>query len=514
MITVELASGRFDTLATSRTAILNRAEAAAALTIPSLMPPSGHSEGSDLPQPYQSLGAKAVNTLSAKILLALFPPNTSFFKLNFDDVTKATLEDGEVDLDAVNEDISLVEQAIVTELEQTKLRPTGSMAFKHLIVTGNYVVDVMPSMNFRGFGLKHFVVNRDPEGNVLELVIKEKISPLSIDEETMSACFDTQEITQFSTSPDKTVDLFTVMQRNGKKYDVFQSLNKHEVPGSTGSYPIEAPRFVVLRWTSVTDEDYGRGMVDEYFGDIKALDDMSRDLQVASAQAAKILYTVDPNSHLTPKMLAQAKSGDVLRGKADDVSTIGLDKLQDFQVVLQRINDIKRDLAEAFLMNTSVQRDAERVTAEEIRFMAQELEDALGGVYSTLAQELQVPLLKRILDLAAKKKLIPTLPQDSMKLSITTGLEALGRGHEVNKLMQFLGIAKEILGEEQLLRRLDVQGILSKAAAGIGISIEGVILKEEDVQQNAQKAQADGIIEGAAPGVINEAMKQSAGGMQ
>ena len=34
------------------------------------------------------------------------------------------------------------------------------------------------------------------------------------------------------------------------------------------------------------------------------------------------------------------------------------------------------------LLNSSVQRNAERVTAEEVRYMAQELETALGGVYS------------------------------------------------------------------------------------------------------------------------------------
>ena len=42
-------------------------------------------------------------------------------------------------------------------------------------------------------------------------------------------------------------------------------------------------------------------------------------------------------------------------------------------------------------------RSAERVTAEEVRYMAQELETALGGVYSILSQEFQYPFVNLLL---------------------------------------------------------------------------------------------------------------------
>ncbi|WP_416142518.1 portal protein [Escherichia coli] len=47
--------------------------------------------------------------------------------------------------------------------------------------------------------------------------------------------------------------------------------------------------------------------------------------------------------------------------------------------------------------NSAVQRTGERVTAEEIRYVASELEDTLGGVYSILSQELQLPLVRVLL---------------------------------------------------------------------------------------------------------------------
>ena len=40
-------------------------------------------------------------------------------------------------------------------------------------------------------------------------------------------------------------------------------------------------------------------------------------------------------------------------------------------------------------MTAAIQRDAERVTAEEIRVMAQDLEEALGNYYSIMCKEFQ-----------------------------------------------------------------------------------------------------------------------------
>ena len=69
-----------------------------------------------------------------------------------------------------------------------------------------------------------------------------------------------------------------------------------------------------------------------------------------------------------------------------------MQKFNDFRVAQESAQKIEERLAAAFLLNSSVQRDAERVTAEEVRFMAQELESTLGGVYSVLSQEFQLPL--------------------------------------------------------------------------------------------------------------------------
>jgi len=118
------------------------------------------------------------------------------------------------------------------------------------------------------------------------------------------------------------------------------------------------------------------------------------------------------------------------------VSTLQVQKGGDFRVALETMQMINDRLGAAFLLNSSVQRAAERVTAEEVRFMAQELETALGGVYSILSQEFQLPLINLLLNSLQKQGKMPKMPKDSVKPTVVTGIEALGRGrHLVLKLL-------------------------------------------------------------------------------
>lgn len=499
---------RYERLNSQKSQVLQRGRDAALFTIPAILPPEGHTENSPLRKPYQGMGARAVNTLAAKMLLALFPPNTSFFKINPDDQSALVLQEemGEQYAE-LQKKLSQVETLVVSEIEQTRMRSTMSTCFKHLIVTGNYVLHVGKQGAFRGFGLNHYVVNRDPEGNVIELVIREKVSPEALDDEILQAVFSPSELKELKDSPNNTVTVYTGMRREGNRYKVHQEINKHVVPGSQGTYPLDAPPFIVLRWTTITDEDYGRGLVDEYIGDFVALDCLSRDIQKASAAAAKVVFTLDPNSHMRPKDLTTANSGDVLRGRASDVGTISLDKFADFRITLEEIRDLKQDISEAFLMHSSIQRDAERVTAEEIRFMAQELEDALGGVYSVLAQELQAPLVRRFMNILGTAGKIPQFKKEDIKLSVSTGLEALGRGHAVNKLRQFLGMAREALGES-VMERINDKVVLSRLAEGLAVIDNGLIMSEEDYQQKQAAAQQQALAQSIAPGAVQEAIKQ------
>ena len=139
-------------------------------------------------------------------------------------------------------------------------------------------------------------------------------------------------------------------------------------------------------------------------------------------------------------------------------------------------------------MNSSIRRDAERVTAQEIRVAHQELEIALGGVYAVLSQEFQLPLVELLMHKMQKEKKIPELPDEGLKPLIFTGVEALGRGEDLNKLGMFLQHLQP-LGPE-VLQELNISDYINRLAGSLGIDTEGLVKSEEQKQLEAQEAQA------------------------
>ena len=135
-----------------------------------------------------------------------------------------------------------------------------------------------------------------------------------------------------------------------------------------------------------------------------------------------------------------------------------------------------------------VQRQAERVTAEEIRFMANELEDALGGTYAMLSQEFQLPYVNRKMAVMTKSKELPALPK-TVKPQIVTGLEALGRGNDRNKLMNFLTTLGTQLGPEIIQQYVNLDDAISRLATADGIDTKGLIKTKEDIQAEQEQQQ-------------------------
>ena len=73
-------------LETGRSQFLDTAIECSELALPYLVTRDENYKGKrTLLQPYQSVGAKTVVTLAAKLMLAILPPQTSFFKLQVRD---------------------------------------------------------------------------------------------------------------------------------------------------------------------------------------------------------------------------------------------------------------------------------------------------------------------------------------------------------------------------------------------------------------------------------------------
>lgn len=469
------AAGRYQQLLASRTSVLNRARDASKLTIPALMPPDGHSEGSALPTPFQGIGARGVNNLASKLLLALLPPNSPFFRQVIDDFTLEKMTQRKGLRAEVEKALNKIERAVMSEIEATAIRVSAFEALKQLLVAGNVLLYLPPEGGMRVFRLDRYVVKRDPMGNVMEIITKEDISPDMVPEAIR---------TEKVSSNEKTVCLYTRVLRNGNHWVISQEIKGQTVPGSRGTYPIDKCPWLPLRFTKIDGEDYGRGYVEEYYGDLVSLEALQQAIVEGSAAAAKVLFLVNPNGTTRMVDIAKSKSGDVKAGNAQDVTVLQLQKFADFQIAFKTIETIQQRLSFAFLLNTAIQRAGERVTAEEIRYMAGELEDALGGVYSILSQEFQLPLVKVITFRMERQKKIPTLPKGMVKPTITTGLEALGRGHDLNKLTTFANIASQVAALPEELNKGD---FMMRVGTSLGIDMDGLVRTPEEIAAERQR---------------------------
>lgn len=495
------AQNRYALLKTIRDPFLQRGRECSALTIPAMLPPDGHTGYAKLPTPWQALGARCLNTLSNRIALALFPPSTTFFKLSLDDFALEALTKQKGMRGEVEKALNKIERAVCLEIETAAMRPSLVEASKHLILAGNVLLYLPPEGSLRLYRLDSYVVKRDPSGNVLEIITHEKLSPLEVPEAAQHLIPAATE----AKSGEDFLNLYTHVKRTDSGWRVNQELEGKVVPGSRGTYPKDKLPFLALRLTAIDNEDYGRGLVEEYLGDFKSLEALTKAITQGAAAAAKVLYLIKPNATTKAKVLTESESGEVHEGNAEDVTVLQMQKYADFKVALDLRNSLKEDLSYAFLLNSAIQRNGERVTAEEIRYMAQELEVGLGGIYSNQSVELQLPLVTLLMGRLEKQKRLPALPRKFIKPAITTGLDAIGRGNDRTRIAGFIsdlgavdktgGIIQRNIIEPELVKRLGV---------GAGIDMEGLVKTAEEIGADSQQQQLMALVQKLGPNAINK----------
>ena len=494
------AEARYHQLEQTRQSYLDRARDCSELTIPSLIPQDIHNENSDLYTPFQGIGARGVNNLASKLSIALMPPNSPFFRFMVEPYTLKDLAQDEAARTQIEQQLGEYERAVMSEIETSGDRVAVHEALKHLIVGGNVLLHVGPEKT-RVIHLDSYVVSRSPSGDVLEIVVVEHVSPNALDKATAAT------ITGKLDGDEKTVEIYTHIERKNEFFTVYQECKGTLVAGTKGKYKKNNVPFLPLRFSRIDGEDYGRGFVEELLGDLRSLEGLSQAIVEGAAAAAKVLFLVNPNGTTRMRTIAQAENTAIIEGNRSDVSVLQMDKFNDFRVAYQAMQTIEERLSQQFMLQSSVQRNGERVTAEEIRYLAGELEDTLSGIYSILSQEFQLPYVNRKIDVLTKSKKLPKLPDNVVKPTIVTGMEALGRGHDLRKLDMFIQGMTQALGPEVLQQYVNLQDYIKRRATALGIETEGLIKSQEQIAQEQQQAQQQQMMMQAGPSAIQEGAK-------
>ena len=481
-------AAKYQQLTTYRDPFLQRARDCSKVTIPSLITDEGGTDKGKLKTPYQSMGARGVNYLASKLLITLFPPNSAFFKLEVDDLALRVSEQGPEVKAELDQALVKVEHAVMSVLETANGRASMHEAFKHLLVGGNVLLYV-DAEGIKVIHLNRYCVIRDPMGKVSQIVVQEEILPDALPDGFMEEANQPDE----HEPGRKSVKVYTCIDYEDGKCHWYQEALGKEIPGTHGMCDADVAPWIPLRFNRVDQEEYGRSYVEEYYGDLLALESLYQAILEGSAAAAKILFLVNPNGTTRPRTLANAPNGAIVQGNAADVTVIQSQKAQDMGIAMQTVERIEGRMQYAFLLNTAIQRPGERVTAEEIRYMSQELEAGIGGLYSILTQELQLPLVRRLMHLLRKQRKLPPFPKVDGKPLVSpkpvTGLEAIGRGDDRNKLVDFLSTVQQALGPEVMAKYINVPEALARLAASESIDTTNLVKTADELAAEDQAAQ-------------------------
>ena len=512
----------YESMKQDRQPYLDKAKEACKYTLPSLIADRDTQKTSKknvkvIETPNQSVGADGVNNLASKITMTMLPPNQTFFKFQMDGATVAqqAIQQGsdksQFEQD-INKGLSIIEKMLLDYQEQSGDRVCLGEAVKHQLVAGNVFLIHDPTEGLRYYPLDRYCVKRDYCGNVLKAITEETVGfyalPKKIQDEVLVKVLEKKSARNDKSDlrlEDEELTLYTGFRKEDNGWIVTQEVEGVKLD-TNGRYPSEICPFMALRYTAIDGESYGRGLIEEYIGDISYLDILSLAIKQASLAGSKLVMLVNPNGLTKIKHLSEAQNGGFALGRAEDVTPLQANKYYDMQVAQAEADKIERRLNRIFLMKAAIQRQAERVTAEEIRTMAQDLEEALGNYYSIMCKEFQKAYVKVTFHHMKKEKgkALPDLIRDkSIKLTVTTGLEALGRSSDLNKLITFWDVMGKVAPVAAQLGG-KVEPIAAVIAASLNMDIDGFFYSEEEKAEQQKQAQQQALIEKAAPNMVNK----------
>ena len=434
---------RWTFLDAKKSTLLSRCETYARWTIASLFPPANtqNTEGAELLGTNDSIGARCVNHLSNKVVTTLFRPQGAFFRLHLPKkvIKQVAAAAGMEDKAEVATAVQKIEEELAdTEAEATdrqdmvEYRPNATMASQLLIATGNALIYHPDTGPVQVYTVRDYCVVRDLSGTVIEIITREQKAFATFSENVQEQLRSSKGKNTYDDDSNVTIYTRIELEEDGK-FHVTQHADMIKLEIGEVFYPRDTLPWVVLTWKLARGEDYGRGLVEEYAGTFHSLEVYHQSLINIAGIMGDIKFLVNPASMVDVQRLNNSPPGSYHSGRDGDVAAIETKKQSDAQFILGMIERQEKNLAQAFLLNSSMTRDAERVTAEEIRMVANELETSNGGVYSRLALQWQVPTANILL-----KQIGWTGAQYNIKPKIITGMDSLSRQGEMDNLRMFV----------------------------------------------------------------------------
>jgi hypothetical protein len=515
------AEERYNHGSKARQSVIDRGRRLASITIPSVVPPDGYQAGDIIGESNQSIGALAVNTLASKLQFMAFPPDRPILKFELVEHRLRKELDSQPRLHTeINIGLGRLEQEHRRRLEATQMRTAYLGSAKAMLIIGNICWDHLYDVNRPVFHLPtNYIVKRNAIGEQLLVIVKQTTYVMELDEDIQEQIMRQSPDLEKVKDYERVVDIYRVCRRAGANEPYWEYWEEYQgelIKGTEFEADYDIPPLYAAWMIPVYGQDWGRSYCEEYEGDLLICEGHSASLNDGSALASLAWIFAAPGSRTTPRQLKKAGNLTVHTGVATDI-TIGPDmssKARDFQFVDGNLEKAARRLARSFLMVSSIQRDAERVTAEEFTRMAAELDQATGGLYSELAQSYQRHVVRRFVALHNDEdKQLPKLPRGVIRVAVITGIEAMGRTVEGQNLTRATATSMEI-SKGQVARYIDWHDFIRRMYMHESVPTDGLVRtpeQQEEFEANTKQDVArQTLLEKASGPLVGEVSKAAA----
>jgi len=512
----------YQRLEARRNEFVERARAAQRLTLPYWLPDADAQDDSppgDRRIPYTSVGSMGVNNLASRLTMTLMPVGELFFRFAIDEIEASLaqtvalnqraqagmLEEEELEqaqdqmaaerssLDGV---LATLERGVLLDLEAQDSRPEIDELSKHLLIAGNVLVQDTDD-GLVCHSLLKYVLRRFPNGRPAELVLMELVELAELPKgavaflEKQGALSDLRKHADYK--DEEKLKVFTHVRWDRARCRWHQEILGHVIPGTSGTSKADESPWMPLRTQRLSGTAYSPGYVEAVaLGDLLTADTLTQALTERAVGQSKFLTGRRPGAHITDRALRRAKNGDVVTAHPEDIFSIELGlKGQNTAQAEERLSKIEGRLNMMFMVMQA--RDSERTTAEEIRQLAMQLDQALSGLYSLVAKDFLQPLVRRRLVKMLRTGRVPQMPE-IVRPVVNVGLAAIGRATDLERLRQFLAVLFQSVGPEQVLESMNIGELIRRVGAASSVPIAGLVKSEARKQRERQQAQDQAMV--------------------
>ena len=489
---------RFNKIDGLRSEVLERAFTFASFTIPRLFPDrffQGTNTTTNLPETYSSKPGVSVRKLADMMTNALFPPNdVPFFEL------KLSPELTEEQTEALRTPVQEVERIVLDTYQASNYRTVLRTSLEHAIVMGDSLIFQMDVDRYKVYHLAHFMIRRDGDGLIKEYWTVDWVVTDYLDDDLKALNGGKVKHQRGEHEP-----LYTRIFLEDKIWRVEKEFRDATIDEDT---TYEVLPYYHIGWTPVAGEDYSRSLVEELFGTIRSNELNEKALVEGTVAGSEGRILLDPTSTTTIDDIEGTVNWQVISARPGTIESFQPNVGSSIQTALLAKAKYESEIDEAFLAASAGNLTQDRTTAFQVNAVASERSQALSGVLSVTEQNLEPSVEFTITRLIKNKKVAKEFKElmdsDGLVVSISSGIDALGRQADGIRLEAMVRIAFETQDPEMLavLKKVNImQGI----ARNSGLDMNQYIKTEEEIAQEQAARQQQQLQAAAAQQTVESA---------